>query len=171
MAHMEVVVHGLYRPVPIGDDTAMPPAFTIHITGDGPSVEIDTEVIDGHPESVAVRVTSPGKEPVTASVLRALAGKLDGWTTEGSALVAMRVDTGPGGTWHATQGGPGQVRSVLDARNRRRRVTPALLRAVGDVWAANPNVDTVARHFHVSPRTAYRYVNMAREAGHIDKEN
>lgn len=117
---------------------------------------LTTTVVDGRLTATGMRWSGP----VEAADLRALAGDL-----------ATLVRIGHAAGWHP-DGDDASVRDVagrLPGRARRRRLTPAFLAGVAEVYLAGgtrgkANVTAV---YNVPASTADRWVRAARDGGHL----
>lgn len=164
-------------------DRAMPERIevTFPSTADKwPALTMTIEVRNGVPQctEVAVRAHEDGRE-VRSVDLKAV--RLEDWVEAISAYAAMDVVEQPDGSLEVTKtfypsGSPvgerelrarrDQVRSARAAA--RRKITDELLELVAATYRANAGdrpVEAVRTAFATSPRTAARYVEMARQRG------
>ena len=145
--------------------------FGAAFTGDGECpVQIELAVVDALPEPIHISISSPdGKAPITPAQLRSFAGQL-GQLVDAATASAL-VTVSPAGSEAVTitlHPDPSHIGEVTSLR-RRRHVTPELLADVAAVWSASDrSADAVAAHFVVSQRTAYRWIDLAREAGLLE---
>jgi hypothetical protein len=158
-------------------DRLVPAAIDVECPGDGhqPALHLRLEVVDGVPQCRELRIVSvPGGRDVRPVDLGAV--RLHQWVEELFAAFAARViEDGPDGTAAVVEVpfGPSHDSAVTllhDARKGvgARRITPALLAEVAEVYRAHVGsrpTASVAAAFGVAHRTAALYVQRAREAG------
>lgn len=90
------------------------------------------------------------------------------WSDDGSFQGVERVPDSNSEDFRRARSALRQVR-----RASRRKVTPALLEQVAEVYRDSPErpAEAVELAFGVSPRTAFRYISMAREQGHLEPKD
>ncbi|TYK50579.1 hypothetical protein [Actinomadura decatromicini] len=169
--------------LPIGDGYELPHQFTVTYvprsgSADPIGFEIHFEVIDGAPQSREVRIlATPGNREVRNADLRAI--PVEEITEQVAAQLAVQYRTDEQGNrrrvarFILTEDGQREgITAVRTARRQvRRRVTNEILRQVAEVYRENlahAPVRAVAEHFDLgSDRTARRWVQQARAAGHL----
>lgn len=132
---------------------------------------VRAEVRNGAPEITEVRLwTAPG-----ASITRALVREFE-LDVVLRALAAFSFLVNEEGTFAATPEDDAEEESALEdllratRRRRYRRVTPALLERVAQIYRDNLDhapTEAVRKHFVVSMRTASEYVQRARAEGFL----
>ena len=165
---IKVTIDELTAPVRIGDDAAVFPHFKANFILGGHRAEVRFEATADRVVATEVTLTATDtKTGITAEPLSWLARSLPQLIEHAASALLLKLE--PNGTgWRAVPGDQAQLEQLLDVTRGRRRVTRGTLKDVAAVWAdSNGAIDAVVRHFAVSSRTAYRYVQLAKEAGLI----
>ncbi len=164
--------------VPVGD-RGIPKTVVYRHPGDTkrPACEVRIEVWDGVPVVAEVNLAARREDGVLirAKDIKLGPASLDDLVADWLAEVAHRHEPAPPGRRRWSKGYPGSAaerqaaRQTIERARRqtRRRLTIGQLRTVAETYAAAnpPKHEAVARAFIVSPRTAQRYIEKAREAG------
>jgi hypothetical protein len=157
--------------VELGDRRLVPREIFVHIRGGKkePDILMKIEVREGIPRwaEVALRARPDGPE-VRDRDLSAI--RLNDWLER---IVAMASTVAPGGdtVWSKPEDDRTAAADIRRAvSGRPRTVTPELLQKVAAIYRQHFDkgpTEAVKRSFGVSHRTAARYVQQARAAGHL----
>jgi len=174
----ELIYDGM-RVVPVGD-RGIPEVVIYRHPGDAkrPACEVRIEIWDGVPAVADVRLTARREDRVQVRVKDIKLGpglSLEDLIGDWLAEVAFRPEPAPSGRRRWSKGYPVPAterrhtkRTVERVRREtRRRLTEQQLRQIAETYTAAdpPKHEAIARAFGVSPRTAQRYIEKAREAG------
>jgi hypothetical protein len=162
---------------PVGDRGLPSPVVYRHSGGKGqPALEVTLEVWNGVPVCTGVRMTAKpdDKIHIRAKDIKLVATQLENSIEYWMSYLAYEpVEPATPGRrqWqrrHSPSARSAALKTVRSARKEiRRTVTDDLLRQTADTYNAvsSARTEAVARAFGVSPRTAQRYIEKAREAG------
>jgi hypothetical protein len=176
------LVYDWARVVPVGD-RGIPETVLYRHSGNSnqPAYEIRLEVWDGVPVIAEVKVTAKREQGVhiRAKDIKLAAVDLDSSIAYWLSEVAYQPEPTRPGRRRWKKGYPVSAAERRDAtraverarRETRRKMTNEHLRRVAETYkAASPaKHEAVARAFDVSPRTAQRYIEKARDAGLLPK--
>jgi hypothetical protein len=138
------------------------------------TIEVDVVVIDGAPVCDAIRVVRhPDRPSLRGAELRLV--PVDDLIAMACAEVAMRVESTGRGNVRATLVPDPELPETFGRfrrGQRRNAITDALLQDVARTWREGKSTGAPAEHvreaFGVSPRTAARYIRLARERGFLE---
>ena len=168
----ELQFRGAVTPLADGG-TAVPRRMTYRHPGRDhylPALQVDLEVVDGVPWCTEVCLSGvAGSQRVRPADLKEIMGRLEPLIDEMLGAAAFLAnDRGSG--WVRGKGTAKTARpSIKRSRKReRRKITPGLLAQVAEIYVQTGSAGrtaAVAEAFRVTPRTAGRYIQLARAEG------
>jgi hypothetical protein len=168
---IKVMIPGEFELVPIGPHTVSASRFEAHITGPGIyPTRLMIEMLGGRHEVTAITIGAPDdRTPIRPVVLRRIVGQLNNWVQTAGSTMAWPTTDEP--NKFEMVGGDEQKEAYIATR-RRRHITPGFLDEVASVWTdSGRSIQAVREHFVVGERTAFRYVQRARQVGLLKEEN
>jgi hypothetical protein len=167
---IKVMIPGEFDLVPIGPHTVSASRFEAHVTGPGIyPTRLLIEMLGGRHEVTEISIRAPDdRTPIRPVGLRRVAGQLNHWVESAGSTMAWPTTDEPS-KFKMVSGA--EQKEAYIATRRRRRITPGFLDEVASVWTnSGRSIQAVREHFVVGERTAFRYVQKARQAGLLKEE-